>query len=79
MVCRACVHRQVDSFSEKNFGGNPAAVFFTQKGGNADWMQKVRVALLFAAEAIRKRDPRGFAGGRGGGYKEAGLSGVPMG
>lgn len=78
MVCRACAHRQVDSFSEKAFGGNPAAVFFTQNGGNAEWMQKVGVALLVAVEAIRKRGRRGSAGGMGG-FKETGPSGMPMG
>lgn len=38
--------RQVDSFSEQIFCGNPAAVFFTQAGGDADWMQKVRAMAM---------------------------------
>lgn len=36
---------QVDAFSERKFEGNPAAVFFTQAGGDADWMQKVGKAV----------------------------------
>lgn len=35
---------QVDAFADRQFGGNPAAVFFTQAGGDADWMQKVKGA-----------------------------------
>eukprot|EP00752_Nemacystus_decipiens_P014708 g13098.t2 len=36
---------QVDAFSETKFGGNPAAVFFTQAGGDAVWMQKVAIEM----------------------------------
>lgn len=36
---------QVDAFSGKIFGGNPAAVFFTHRGGDGDWMQKVAIEM----------------------------------
>lgn len=47
---------QIDSFSEQKFCGNPAAVFFTHAGGDADWMQKVK-KKVFAVFIETRRGP----------------------
>lgn len=43
---------QVDAFTERKFGGNPAAVFFTHNGGDADWMQKVGLGVCGLAPSL---------------------------
>ncbi|CAM9238967.1 unnamed protein product, partial [Laminaria digitata] len=49
--------QQVDAFSERKFGGNPAAVFFTQNGGDADWMQKVAVEMNLSESCFLELKP----------------------
>ena len=46
---------QVDAFTERTFGGNPAAVFFTHNGGDADWMQKVGLEVGGKRRALLAR------------------------
>ncbi|CAN0176643.1 unnamed protein product [Ectocarpus fasciculatus] len=48
---------QVDAFSDRKFCGNPAAVFFTQAGGDADWMQKVAVEMNISETCFLELQP----------------------
>eukprot|EP00904_Undaria_pinnatifida_P007848 jgi/Undpi1/4193/HiC_scaffold_16.g07560.m1 len=48
---------QVDAFSERKFEGNPAAVFFTQAGGDADWMQKVAIEMNLSESCFLELKP----------------------
>lgn len=48
---------QVDAFTEQKFGGNPAAVFFTHNGGDADWMQKVAVEMNLSESCFLELKP----------------------
>ena len=45
----------MDAFTERKFGGNPAAVFFTHNGGDADWMQKVGLEVERKRRALLVR------------------------
>jgi len=46
---------QVDAFTENIFGGNPAAVVFTSRGGNATWMQAVALENQLSETAFVDR------------------------
>lgn len=65
LLLLSCPARQVDAFTDTKFGGNPAAVFFTQAGGDADWMQKVvegkkaRAKTAWYAVGVARKRSRG--------------------
>ncbi|CAM9251125.1 unnamed protein product, partial [Sphacelaria rigidula] len=47
----------VDAFSDEIFGGNPAAVFFTHKGEDAVWMQKVAIEMNLSETCYLELQP----------------------
>ena len=71
---RATPFVQVDAFTTAIYGGNPAAVVFTHRGGDADWMQRTAEEFNLSETAFVERRPKpASAAGAGAGAGEAGV------
>ena len=58
---RATPFVQVDAFTTAIYGGNPAAVVFTHRGGDADWMQRTAEEFNLSDTAFVQKRPRSAA------------------
>lgn len=58
MPAIACL--QIDAFTDRPFGGNPAAVCFLEKPADAAWMQKVAAEMNLSETAFISPGESGF-------------------